>query len=275
MMKMFEEMFGKKLPIIGVVHLQPLPGAPRYESMSMKEIARLAVEEARAMSENGIDGLIVENFRDMMFKKRVGPETVASMTYVASEVSSAVSVPIGLCVLQSDAISALAIAKAVGGKFIRVPYYTETYIVDAGMMESIAADALRFRKMIEARDVKIFADVHIKHGYSLSRRPIEESAEDAYERGLADAIIVTGKKTGGKTKPEDVKVVRDYLPELPLIVGSGVTPESLSEYFPKLGDAVIVGTSLKKEGKTEGTIDTERVRLFSKNMEKCRKELEL
>jgi membrane complex biogenesis BtpA family protein len=274
MMKMFEEMFGKKLPIIGVVHLQPLPGAPRYEGMAMKEISRIAVEEATIMVENGIDGLIVENFRDMMFKKRVGPETVAAMTYIAFEVSSRLSVPIGLCVLQSDAISALAIAKAVGGKFIRVPYYTETYIVDAGTMESVAADALRFRKMIEAGDVKIFADVHIKHGYSLSRRSIEESAEDAYERGLADAIIVTGKKTGGKTKPEDVEAVRNYLPDVPLIVGSGVTQENLSEYFPKLCDAVIVGTSLKKDGKTEGPIDPERVRQFSKSMEKCRKELD-
>lgn len=271
---MFEKLFGKKLPIIGVVHLQPLPGAPRYENMSVKEISSLAVEEARVMVENGIDGLIVENFRDMMFKKRVGPETVAAMTHVSSQIASTFPIPIGLCVLQSDPIAALAIAKTVGGKFIRVPYYTETYVVDTGIMESVAADALRFRKLIDAKDVKIFADVHIKHGYPLSQRPIEESAEDAYERGLADAIIVTGKKTGGKTKPEDVKSVRDYLPEVPLIVGSGVTAESLHEYFPILGDAVIVGTSLKKNGKTESPIDPERVRQFAINMEKCRKELE-
>jgi membrane complex biogenesis BtpA family protein len=273
-MKVFEEMFGKRLPIIGVVHLQPLPGAPRYEGMPVKEIAREALEEATTMIENGIDGLIVENFRDMMFKKLVGAETVAAMTFIASEVTSRFSVPVGLCVLQSDPISALAIAKAVDGKFIRVPYYTETYVVDTGMMESVAADALRFRKMIYAKDVKIFADVHIKHGYPLSRRPIEESAEDAYERGLADAIIITGRKTGGKTRPEDVRVVREYLPEVPLIVGSGVTPENLEEYFPSLGDAVIVGTSLKRDGKTEAPIDPERVRRFSRSMERFRKELE-
>ena len=273
-MNVFEEMFGKRLPIIGVVHLQPLPGAPRYEGMPVKEIAREAVEEAAIMIENGIDGLIVENFRDMMFKKLVGAETVAAMTFIASEVTSGFKVPVGLCVLQSDPISGLAIAKAVDGKFIRVPYYTETYVVDTGMMESVAADALRFRKMIDAKDVKIFADVHIKHGYPLSRRPIEESAEDAYERGLADAIIITGRKTGGKTRPEDVRVVREYLPEVPLIVGSGVTPENLEEYFPSPGDAVIVGTSLKRGGKTEAPIDPERVRRFSRSMERFRKELE-
>lgn len=270
-MKMYEEIFGTKIPVIGVVHLQPLPGAPRYEGMSVKEVAEIAVEEAKVMEENGINGLIVENFRDMMFKKRVGPETVAAMTYVASEVKNAVNIPMGLCVLQSDAISALAIAKTIEAQYIRVPYYTETYIVDAGMMESIASDALRFRKYIGAENVKIFADVHIKHGHSLLVRPIEESAEDAVERGLADSIIVTGKKTGGKTDPEDVKRVRKFLPEIPLIVGSGVSAENIHEYFPEYADAIIVGTSLKKDGKTEEEIDPQRVKSFINVVEKFRK----
>lgn len=269
-MSMLEKIFKTKIPVIGVVHLQPLPGAPRYEEMPIKEIARLAVEEAKAMAENGINGLIVENFRDMMFKKRVGPETVAPMTYIANEVKNAVSVPIGLCVLQSDPISGIAISKTIGADFIRVPYYTETYIVDAGLMESVAADVLRYRKFIGASNVKIFADVHIKHGYSLSVRPIEESAEDAVERGLADAIIVTGKKTGGKTDPSDVKRVREYLPEVPLIVGSGVSASNIEEYFPALADSIIVGTSLKKDGKTEEKIDPQRVKDFIKVVEKCR-----
>lgn len=272
-MEFFKELFGKSFPVIGVIHLQPLPGAPRYRGMSIKEITRIAVEEAKMMVDNGIDGLIVENFRDMMFKKRVGPETVAIMTYVASKVVEAVNVPIGICVLQSDPFAGLSIAKAVGGRFIRVPYYTETYIVDTGIMDSVAADALRFRNFIDAVDVKIFADVHIKHGYSLSRRPIEESAEDAYKRGLADAIIVTGKKTGGVTDPNDLKAVKKALPEVPLIVGSGVTPENLADYIPSFADAVIIGTGLKKNGKTEKTVDPIRVREFMKKIEKLREKV--
>jgi membrane complex biogenesis BtpA family protein len=270
-MKLLESLFGTKIPIIGVVHLQPLPGAPRYVDMPVKEIAKRGVEEARIMADNGINGLIVENFRDMMFKKRVGPETVAAMTYAANEIINSVRIPVGLCVLQSDPLAALAICKAVGGKFIRAPYYTETYIVDAGMMESVAADALRFRNCIQAQDVKIFADVHIKHGYPLEQRPIEESAEDAYERGLADAIIVTGRKTGGKTKPQDVIQVRDYLPEVPLFVGSGISVENLKEYFPGHADGIIVGTSLKKQGKTEEPIDPQRVKDLVRMVEECRK----
>jgi len=129
-MDMFKKMFKAKIPVIGVVHLSPLPGSPCY---------------------------IVENFGDKMFLKKVGPEVVAVMTYIAKEIKESISVPIGMCVLQSDAIAGLAISKAVGAEFIRVPYYTETYIVDAGMMESIAAETLRYRKFLES-DVKIFAD---------------------------------------------------------------------------------------------------------------------
>lgn len=257
-----KKLFRSELPIIAVVHLMPLPGAPRYEGMSVNDIADLAAEEAVTLTDNGVSGIIVENFRDMMFLKQVRPETVASMTYVADKVKRAVNVPVGLCVLQSDPIAALAICKAIGGDFIRAPYYTETYVVDTGLMESSAADALRYRSAIHARNVKIFADVHIKHGYPLSQRSIEESAEDALERGLADAIIITGKKTGGKTDPRDVASVKRHLPESEVIVGSGVTEENLHEYFPEHADAVIVGTSLKKDGRTEEKIDQKRVREF-------------
>lgn len=273
-MDYFKKMFGVNLPVIGVIHLQPLPGAPRHDGISVEEIEKSAVEEANIMVENGVNGLIIENFRDMMFKKKVGPETISVMTRIAMSVKEEVKVPIGICVLQSDALAALAIAKAVEAKFVRVPYYTETYIVDAGIMESIAAEALRFRKIIEAQNVKIFADVHIKHGYPLSQRSIEESAEDAIERGLADSIIITGKKTGGETEPEDVKRVRNQLPEIPLIVGSGVKENNLHKYFPNNADAVIIGTSLKKYGNTEEKVDPKKVREFIKAINHYRKELD-
>ena len=113
------------------------------------------------------------------------------------------------------------IANTIGGKFIRVPYYTETYIVDAGMMDSIAAETLRYRKYLNA-DVKIFADVHIKHGYPLSQRPIAESAQDAEHRGLADAILVTGIATGAETKVDDVREVKQAVASTPVFVASGV-----------------------------------------------------
>lgn len=270
-MKVFEKMFGVKVPVIGVIHLMPLPGAPLYEGASVNEISEKAVSDAKIMADNGIDGLIIENFGDKMFQKTVGPETVAAMTYITKDIKNAVDVPIGLCVLQSDAISAIAIAKAVQGAFVRVPYYTETSVVDTGTMESIAAATLRYRKYLNA-DVKIFADVHIKHSYPLMQRPIEYAAEDSFHRGLADAIIITGRKTGGDTNPDDVRRVREALPEVPLAVGSGVNEENVGKYISMV-DAIIIATGLNYGGEVETGPDPARVRSFMNKVNELRKKL--
>lgn len=258
-----ERIFGTRKPIIGMVHLAPLPGSPRYEGMTMKEITDLALADARMLKEAGVDGAIVENFGDVMFFKRVPAETIAAMTYVAANIAREVpGLTLGMCVLQSDAISGLAIANTVGAKFIRVPYYTETYVVDAGLMDSIAAETLRYRKFLNA-DVKIFADVHIKHGYPLSQRPIGESAADAEHRGLADAILVTGIATGAQTKADDVKEVKASVKSTPVFVASGVDEKNLPLY-KKYADGAILGTHIKVNEDTEAPIDPIKLSAFMK-----------
>ena len=268
-MKVFEEMFGVKVPVIGVIHLMPLPGAPLYNGASTKEISQKAVKDSKIMEDNGIDGLIIENFGDKMFQKTVGPETVAAMTYIAKDIRNELKIPIGICALQSDALASLAIAKSVQGAFVRVPYYTETSVVDAGTMESIAANALRYRRFLDC-DIKIFADIHIKHSYPIMQRPIEYAAEDSYYRGLADAIIITGRKTGGDTNPEDIRRVRTALPELPLVVGSGVNEENVDNYISMV-DAIIIATGLNIGGKVEAEPDPSRINSFMSKVKAYRK----
>lgn len=255
-MERFRSVFAEPKPVIGMVHLPPLPGAPRYNGARMADIADYAVGEARKLEQTGYSGFIVENFGDAMFYKRAHPETIAAMTYVAKALADSVSLPMGVCVLQSDAIAAISIAHVVGAKFVRVPYYTETYVVDAGLMESCAADALRFRKSLGS-DALIFADVHIKHGYPLSQRPIQESAEDAVHRGLADVVIVTGKKTGGPTNIEDVQKVKTQISDYPVLAGSGVSTADARRLLG-IADGAIVGTNLKANGDTESPIDLGR-----------------
>lgn len=259
--KELEKVFGTRKPVIGMVHLPPLPGSPRYDGMTMKEITNFALSEAELLHTAGVNGAIVENFGDVMFFKRVPAETIAAMTYVSTVLTRELpEFPIGLCVLQSDAIASMAIANTVGGKFIRVPYYTETYVVDAGLMDSIAAEVLRYRKFLNA-DVKIFADVHIKHGYPLSQRPIGESAHDAEHRGLADAILVTGIATGAETKVDDVKEVKEAVDYTPVFVASGVDEKNLPLY-KEIADGAILGTHIKKNDDTEAPIDPVKLNRF-------------
>ncbi len=256
-----ERIFGTRRPIIGMVHLAPLPGSPRHDGMSMKEITDLALSEAQLLKQNGVNGAIIENFGDVMFFKRIPAETIAAITYVAANIAREVpNLTLGICALQSDAIASMAIANTIGGKFIRVPYYTETYVVDAGLMDSIAAETLRYRKFLNA-DVKIFADVHIKHGYPLSQRPIAESASDAEHRGLADSILVTGIATGAETKVDDVKDVKNAVRHTPVFVASGVDEKNLPVY-KDYADGVILGTHIKKDNDTEAPIDPVKLKHF-------------
>ncbi len=259
----FERIFGTRKPVIGMVHLAPLPGSPRYEGMSMHEITDQALSDARLLEQAGVDGAIIENFGDVMFYKRVPPETIAAMTYVSAAIAREVpKLTLGLCVLQSDAIAGLAIAHVIGAKFIRVPYYTETYVVDAGLMDSIAAETLRYRKFLNA-DVKIFADVHIKHGYPLSQRPIGQAANDLEHRGLADAILVTGVATGAETNSVDVKEVKESVHYTPVLVASGADETNLPHY-KAIADGVILGTRIKFDNDTENPIDPKKLASFMK-----------
>jgi membrane complex biogenesis BtpA family protein len=255
-MQRVAKVFDVPKPMIGMVHLPPLPGAPRYDGEGMANIADFAVSEAAKLQEAGFDGMIMENFGDAMFYKRARPETIASMTYVAKAVRDSMDLPMGICVLQSDPIAALSIAHVVEAEFVRVPYYTETYIVDAGVMESCAADALRFRRLLGS-DALIFADVHIKHGYPLSQRPIADSADDAVHRGLADVVIVTGKKTGGPTNSRDIAEVKARIPDWPVFAGSGVSTDDVKTILG-VADGAIVGSSLKHDGNAEKPIDLAR-----------------
>ncbi len=256
-----QKVFGTRKPIIGMVHLAPLPGSPRHDDMTMEEITELALQDAHLLKQAGINGAIIENFGDVMFYKRVPAETISAMTFVATNIAREVpGLVLGICVLQSDAIAGMAIANIVGGKFIRVPYYTETYVVDAGLMDSIAAETLRYRKFLNA-DVKIFADVHIKHGYPLSQRPIGQAARDTEHRGLADAILVTGIATGAETKVDDVKEVKEAVDYTPVFVASGVDEMNLPLY-KDIADGVILGTRIKGDNDTEAPIDPAKLKRF-------------
>jgi len=256
-----ERILGARKPIIGMLHLAPLPGSPRHDDMSMGEIAGLALHDAQLLHEAGVDGAIVENFGDVMFYKRVPAETIAAMTYVSASIAREVpGLVLGVCALQSDPIAGMAIAHIVGAKFIRVPYYTETYVVDAGWMDSVAAETLRYRKFLNA-DVKIFADVHIKHGYPLAQRPIGQSAYDLEHRGLADAILVTGIATGAETKADDVREVKEAVRSTPVMVASGVDEKNLLQYRD-YADGAILGTRIKVDNDTEMPIDPAKLSSF-------------
>jgi membrane complex biogenesis BtpA family protein len=245
--------------LIGMIHVGPLPGSPRWDG-SMERLVTAAVEDAHTLIEHGMDALLVENYGDAPFTPgRVEPSTVAGLTVVAGEIRRALPhTPLGLNVLKNDARAALAVACAVGARFIRVNVHAGAVLADQGLVHSDAYHTLRDRRLLGA-DVAIFADVGGKHAVPLAPVDLEQHARDLTHRGLADGLVVSGQATGAATPIEDVKRVRSAVPDVPLLVGSGVTPETAKDLL-SVADALIVGTALKRDGDVNAPVDGERVR---------------
>jgi uncharacterized protein len=255
----FSDIFKLPKPLLACIHLLPLPGAPHYAG-SMQEVYDRALTETEIFKRCGVDSLIVENFRDKPFYPgKVPAETVAALGAVTREIVRAVSLPVGVNALRNDGEAALAVATAAGAHFIRVNVHMGAVVSEQGIVQGRSHETLRLRSALRS-GVLIFADVGVKHAAPLADRGLAAETKDLAERGLVDGVIVSGELTGAETKTEDVDTVRANT-TLPLLIGSGATPENIHKVFEKV-DGVIVGSYFKKEGKGDNFVEEERVKRF-------------
>jgi membrane complex biogenesis BtpA family protein len=226
----------------------------------MAEIIDRAVQDALAYQEGAMDGVIVENHGDIPFLRPedIGPEVIAAMTAVALAVAREAGLPMGVNMLANYPIGALAVAHASGAKFVRVNQYANAYVANEGLLDGEAGRVLRYRRLIGAEDVSIFADVHVKHGGHaiIGDRSVAEQARDV-EFFDADVAIATGNRTGDSIPDDEIAAIRDGT-SLPVIGGSGLTVDNAATILPKL-DGAIVGSSLKRSGHWTGPVDRSKV----------------
>jgi membrane complex biogenesis BtpA family protein len=246
-------------PIIGMLHIPALPGSPQYER-NWESLRHHVLDDAAALAGGGVDGLLLENFGDAPFYPgRVPPEVVACMTRVAQELRQRFDVPLGVNVLRNDGCAALAVAHAVAAAFIRVNVLCGVRVTDQGLIQGIAHELLRCRAWWGATDVRILADVNVKHSAPFGApRPICQEVSDLIRRGGADAVIVSGEGTGVAADLTELAQVKEAAGETPVLVGSGVTPATIREVLAH-ADGAIVGTSLKVDGVATNPVDPARV----------------
>jgi uncharacterized protein len=250
----FVDLFGGVKPLIGMVHLRPLPGSPA--DGTVEAALEAAREDAETLVGAGADGLIVENFGDAPFAKdRVPAVTVAAMAVICRELRSDHNVPIGVNVLRNDAEAALSIAHVTGADFFRVNVHIGAVVADQGVIEGKARETLLLRRALGAHAL-VFADVRVKHARPLGAsaggetdglRGLVAEAKEARGRGRADALILSGAATGAPADPAEFAAVREALPDTPLLVGSGITVANLPAFWP-VADGMIVGTATKRGG---------------------------
>ena len=247
-------------PVIGMLHLRPLPGSPRYGG-DAHAVATAMLRDAEALVAGGVHGLMIENFGDVPFYPgRVPAYVVAHMTALTAEVRRRFDLPVGINVLRNDGLGALAVAHAAGAAFVRVNVLCGARVADQGLLQGITHDLMRERAMLGAAHVRVFADVDVKNSAPLAARPLADEVADTVHRGLADALIVSGSGTGRATDPAHVRAAKAAAGgDTPVLVGSGVTVETLGDYLQH-ADGFIVGTAFKRGGDARQPVDAALVR---------------
>ena len=255
-----ELVFQTPNPIIGVVHLLPLPSSPRWGG-DWQAVVDRAEQEATALAAGGVDGIIIENFFDAPFAKdQVDPAVVSAISLVAQRLKNLVVLPLGINVLRNDARSGLAIASVCGCQFIRVNVLSGVMVTDQGLIEGQAHQLLRYRRELGSQ-VHILADVLVKHARPLGSPNLTAAVQDTLERGLADGVILSGWATGSPPSREDLELAKDAAQGKPVFIGSGATWDNIATLLPA-ADGVIVASSLKRHGRIREPIDPIRVQVF-------------
>ena len=256
--------FGVERPVVGMVHLPALPGAPGYDDAGGREAVHAAARrDAERLGAGGVDALIVENFGDAPFYPDSVPRyVVAELTALVGTVQAATDRPVGVNVLRNDGPSAVAVAAATGAAFVRVNVHVGARVADQGVLEGQAHETVRLRDRLDA-DVRVLADVGVTHSTPLGGAAgVSEAIGDAAERGLADGVIVSGSGTGQATEDDDVRAAvaaRDARGlDTPVFVGSGVTSDTVGDAL-SVADGVIVGSALEADGEAGRPVSVERV----------------
>lgn len=253
--------FRSRQPVVAMIHVGALPGTPA-SALSLRAIEAKALREAKIYREAGVDGLMLENMHDTPYLRgRVGPEIVAAMTVVACAVRNASRLPCGIQILAAANREALAVAHAAALAFVRVEGFAFAHVADEGIIQSCAAELLRYRRSIGAERVQIWADVKKKHSAHAITADvgIGETAH-AVEFMRGDAVIVTGAVTGDAPKAEDVARVKQST-RLSVLLGSGVSAANVAT-FRRHADGYIVGSEFKQRGHWAGAVDPRRVERF-------------
>jgi membrane complex biogenesis BtpA family protein len=256
---MRDGLFANPKPVIGVIHVAALPGAPA-NSQNMSEITAQAIREATIYRDCGVDGIIVENMHDTPYLRgSVGPEIVAAMAVIGHAVKTESRLPTGIQILAGANIEAMAVAQAAGLDFIRAEAYAFAHVADEGVIQSSAAALLRYRKMIGAERVQVWADVKKKHSSHAITADVSLGATaEAVEFMRADAVIVTGSVTGEAPKIADVEEAKAHC-HAPVLLGSGIDADNIADFY-QAADGFIIGSYFKVDGHWANPVAAERVR---------------
>jgi membrane complex biogenesis BtpA family protein len=266
---LLKKMFGAAKPVIAMAHFPALPGTPRYNTdRGVEGILETMRQDLLHLLNGGVDAILFCNEDDRPYSFQADFEAVAVMTRVITELRPR-DCPFGVDFLW-NAKAPLAIAKATGAAFIR-EVVTGVYESDMGLWAPDAAALFRYRRQIDADDVKIFANITPEFASPLGNRGIAQRARSAVISSLVDALLIAGPMAGAEPDLSWIKEAKEAVgDQVPVLLNTGARPDNIKKFL-SVADGVIVGSCLKENGHTWNPVDPERVKAFMAAVDKVRK----
>lgn len=259
-MNRFAKVFQIPKPVIGMVHLGALPGAPLYDAEAgIDGVLRAARADLTALQSAGFDAVMFGNENDRPYEFDVDTASTATMAYVIGQLRGEITVPFGVNVLW-DPNSSIALAAATGAGFVR-EIFTGTYASDMGPWTPDAGAAMRYRDRLGRKDMAMLFNVSAEFADSLDRRSLPDRARSAVFSSIPDAVLVSGQITGEAAALSDIEAVKAVLPTTPVLANTGVKHATVAEVLA-VSDGCIVGSALKIDGDTWKAIDPDRATDF-------------
>jgi uncharacterized protein len=266
----FRRVFGNSKPVIAMVHIGALPGAPLYDAQAgIDGLLAGVIADLDALQAAGVDAIMFGNENDRPYEFAVDTASTATMAYLIGRVRDRIKVPFGVNVLW-DPMSSIALAAATGASFVR-EIFTGTYASDMGPWTPDAGKAMRYRDRLHRPDLPLLYNVSAEFAHSLDQRPLPDRARSAVFSSIPDAILVSGQITGEAAKMEDLEAVKKALPTTPVLANTGVKHATVAQVM-KIADGCVVGSSLKVDGHTWNAVDPARAAEFMQLARKARGE---
>lgn len=259
-MSKFAQVFGVAKPVIGMVHIGALPGAPLYDAQGGPQaLLDGARRDLLALQAAGFDAVMFGNENDRPYEFEVDTASTATMAWTIGALRSEITVPFGVNVLW-DPMSTVALAAATGARFVR-EIFTGTYASDMGPWTPDAGKAMRYRNSLGAKDVAMLYNVSAEFAHSLDQRPLPDRARSAVFSSIPDAVLVSGQITGEAAKMEDLEAVKRAVTDVPVMANTGVKHATIGDIL-RIADGCVVGSALKVDGHTWNAVDPDRAADF-------------
>ncbi len=244
-----EEMFKVKKPIIAMLHLDPLPGDPRYRyGDCMETVAAHAREDLRALQEGGVDGVLFSNEFSLPYQRHMSFVTPAAMARVIGELKSELAVPYGVdCI--SDGAATLELAAAVDAKFVRGTF-CGVYVGDGGLYDNDFSALLRRKAALHLDELKMLYFINPESDRNLDTRPLADIASSTIFKAHPDGLCISASAAGQDVDEELMAAVKKKNPEVVVLCNTGCRPDTIAHKL-SVSDAAVVGTTFKEDGKLE------------------------